>query len=182
MRPPPGGAVSAVKAYAVFRPLPRVWVSKATVYVVLQEGEPPAPDVEAKVSKSTAYIIMQPGPNGPLSYITASASDILYGGMPSARVSSLAVEALIQRTSAALVSGSVAEVLTRRLPAAFVSGAVLEVLRSTAEVTVSALVSTVALDVMAVPPEVNCRVSSVIVEVLMPASDDTDLGSVWVVG
>lgn len=182
LRPPPGPAISKAAAYAVFKLPPGLWVSKATTYIILREGDPPEPDVEVKVSKALTYAVMKPGPFGPLTYMTSASADILHGGLPSARVSSLAVEALVQRTSAAIVSGTVAEVLSRRLPAAFISGAVLEVLRSTAEVTVSALVSTVALDIMAVPPVVNARVSSVIVEVLLPASDDTDVGSVWALG
>lgn len=182
LAPAPGGAVSKAVAYVALSALPGATITKAVAYIVLREGDPPEPDVEAKASKALVYVVMEPGSNGPLTYVTSAASEVLTGGLPSARVTGAVLEVLARKEGAAIVSGTVAEVLSRRLPAAFISGAVLEVLRSTAEVTVSALVSTVALDIMAVPPVVNARVSSVIVEVLMPASDDTDVGSVWALG
>lgn len=182
LRPTPGPAVSKLTAYAVVRLPAHAFVSQSTTYVVLREGEPPAPDVEVKVSKTLLYAVLQPGPNGPLSYVTAAGADLLHGGLSTARVTGLAAEVLARRNGRGRISTTLAEVLTSRSPAAFITGAVLEVLRSTAEVTVSALVSTVALDVLNTPPNVNVRVSSNVVEVLMPASDDSAIGSVWALG
>lgn len=179
----PGITVSKAPGYIVLKAVPGVTVSKAAGYVVLQEGVPVV-DNEIRVSKALGYAVMVPGPYGPLSIVTAVNTDILYGGMATARVSSDAVEVLGHTTSAAWVSSHSVEVLSRKsVSQSFVSGVQLEVLRSTAEVTVNALVSAVAVDYLYVPESAEIRVSAVIVEVLRPAdADGGAFGTVSVMG
>lgn len=179
----PGITVSKAPGYIVLKAVPGVTVSKAAGYVVLQEGVPVV-DNEIRVSKALGYAVMVPGPYGPLSIVTAVNTDILYGGMATARVSSDAVEVLGHTTSVARVTSHSVEVLSRKsVSQSFVSGVQLEVLRSTAEVTVSALVSAVAVDYLYVPDTAAIRVSAVIVEVLRPAdADGGAFGAVSVMG
>ncbi len=173
LRSKPGGSVSKATSYAILRALPGLTVSKALGYVVLQEGGGPEPEVQIEVSKSALYVVMVPGPDGPLSYITSNALDLLSEGLATARITAAEGEALLTNTSAARVSGTVAEALKHKTQSvAYTSAAQIEVLRSTAEVIVSGLVTTTALDYMFLPVPAGVRATETTIEILRPADAD----------
>lgn len=166
--------VTKATGYVALQQKPEFAVSKTTLYVVLKEADPTPVDFEMIIAKATAYAVVAPGINGPLSLISHAASEIVHGGLPRARVSQAAIEALQSRKGAARVSGVEAEMLFTRKGASRITHSSLEVLRSTAEVTVQALVSHAALSVLYRPDDAVTRVSHAVVEVLMASDQENE--------
>ncbi|QHJ75226.1 minor tail protein [Brevundimonas phage vB_BsubS-Delta] len=171
---PESVVVSKSIAYAVVRLGPGVYASKASAYAVLKEAEPVPVDFEFIVSKSVAYGVVKPGSNGPLTTVTNTASEIVHGGRPSARIAHAALSVLQTRSGAARASNAKLEALFTKDGAARFTHAALEVLRSTAEVTVQGLVSHTALSVLYRPEVAQIRVSTLSVEVLRTAEAENE--------
>lgn len=149
-------------------------INKASVAVVLKEADPEPVEFEFDISKASVAVVMAPGANGPLTRVSHISAEIVRGGTASARVSQAAAEVLQTRVGAARVSNLKLETLYTRGGAARATHASLEVLRSTAEVTVQALVTNVALDYLYVPDTAQINVSQVAVEVLRTAEAEND--------
>lgn len=166
--------VSKATSYGVLKVKPGVYVSKASIHVVLKEAEPVPIDFEFLVSKAMGYAVIKPGSNGPLTTVTHTAAEVVHGGLPRARITSAAIEALQSRKGAARVTGAKLESLYSRLGAARLTYTSLEVLRSTAEVTVQGLVTHAALSVLFKPEGAEISVSHVAVEVLRAAEAENE--------
>lgn len=166
--------VSKATSYGVLKVKPGVYVSKASIHVVLKEAEPVPIDFEFLVSKAMGYAVIKPGSNGPLTTVTHTAAEVVHGGLPRARITNAAIEALQSRKGAARVTGAKLESLYSRLGAARLTYTSLEVLRSTAEVTVQGLVTHAALSVLFKPEGAEISVSHVAVEVLRAAEAENE--------
>lgn len=158
----------------VLRRKNQAMVNKASVALVLKEAEPEPIDFEVMVSKASLAVVIAPGSNGPLTRISHSASEIVHGGRPSARITSAKIEVLQTRNGAAHVSNAKLEVLYTKEGATRTTHASLEVLRSTAEVTVQALVSHLSLSYLYRPEGARIDVSQVAVEVLRTAETENE--------
>jgi hypothetical protein len=166
--------VGKATGYGVLQVKPGVYVSKASIHVVLKEAEPVPIDFEFLVSKAMGYAVIKPGSNGPLTTVTHTAAEVVHGGLPRARITNAAIEALQSRKGAARVTGAKLESLYTRLGAARLTYTSLEVLRSTAEVTVQGLVTHAALSVLFKPEGAEISVSHVAVEVLRTAEAENE--------
>lgn len=166
--------ITKATGYGVLQVKPGVYVSKASIHVVLKEAEPVPIDFEFLVSKAMGYAVIKPGSNGPLTTVTHTAAEVVHGGLPRARITNAAIEALQSRKGAARVTGAKLESLYTRLGAARLTYTSLEVLRSTAEVTVQGLVTHAALSVLFKPEGAEISVSHVAVEVLRTAEAENE--------
>ncbi|USN15045.1 putative lectin-like domain protein [Brevundimonas phage vB_BpoS-Leszy] len=166
--------ISKAGAAVVLRRKNQAMVNKASVALVLKEADPEPIDFEVMVSKASLAVVIAPGSNGPLTRISHAASEIVHGGKPSARITSAKIEVLQTRNGAAHVSNAKLEVLYTKEGVARATHASLEVLRSTAEVTVQALVSHLAVSYLYRPEGARIDVSQMAVEVLRTAETENE--------
>ena len=154
-------------------------VSHTATFVVLVEGPPDPYDLELRVSQVTGFAVMQPGDNGPISYITSSAADAIFTANNNPlRVSGRRAEAVLSVDAQARVASLGVEGLTNNSSNARFTDLALEVLRSTAEITVQAFVSTQYADI-AYDNFGNARTAAVYAEVLIASDlDGEGFGSV----
>lgn len=166
--------MSGMRASIVLRRKNQAMVDKASIALVLKEAEPEPEAFEIEVSKSSLAVVVAPGSNGPLTRVSHAASEIVHGGKPSARITTAKIEVLQTRKGAAHVSNAKLEVLYTKQGATWTTHASLEVLRSTAEVTVQALVSHIALSYLYRPEGARIDVSQMAVEVLRTAETENE--------
>ena len=166
--------LSGAKITTVLRWRQVMTVNKASMALVLKEAAPEPVDFELMVPKASLAVVVAPGSNGPLTRISHSASEIVHGGKPSARITAAKLEVLQTRIGAARVSNAKLEVLYTKEGKARTTHASLEVLRSTAEVTVQALVSHIALSYLYRPEGARIDVSHLAVEVLRAAEAENE--------
>lgn len=157
-------------------------ISKLAAFVVLVEGPPDPFDLEIRLSLATAYAVVAPGTNGPISYATSAAADILFQRDAGLRVTGRTLEiAHNSDDSLVRVTGRRTEALINATAGARIGTLSIEILRSTAEVTVQALITAEAVDI-AYSNFGNARTTTTYVEVLMSAGvDGEDFGVVSVV-
>lgn len=166
--------MSGMRASVVLRRKNQAMIEKASIALVLKEAEPEPEAFEIEVSKSSLAVVVAPGSNGPLTRVSHAASEIVHGGKPSARITTAKIEVLQTRKGAAHVSNTKLEVLYTKEGATRATHASLEVLRSTAEVTVQALVSHIALSYLYRPEGARIDVSQMAVEVLRTAETENE--------
>lgn len=171
-------ALSKATGYAVLLPKKQD-VSWAAAYAVLVEGPPDPFNLEIRLSKSVAFAVLVPGINGPVSYATSAAADILMQTNDRLRVTHRTLEVAHRSTEpGARVTERKADALINAAAGARIGALVFDVLRSTAEVTVQGLITAQALDV-AYTNFGNARTTKVYAEVLIAADlDGEGFGSV----
>lgn len=171
-------AVGKAVAYAVLTRR-RLALSKAVAYALLKDAPPDPYDLEIRATKAVAFVLMTPGENGPISYATSAAADILMQTNDRLRVTHRTLE--VAHGSAepgARVTEREADALINATAGARIGALVFDVLRSTAEVTVQGLITTQVLDV-AYANFGNARTATVYAEVLIASDMDGEgFGSV----
>lgn len=157
-------------------------VSKTALFVVLKEAPPDPYDLEVRVSKASGFAVLKPGTNGPLTFVTSAAADILTQRNDRLRVTERSVEAVHNsKAPNARTSSRLGEALLNATAGARIGTLSIEVLRSTAEVTVQALVTADVVDVV-YDRFGRARTTTIYAEVLMAAGvDGEDYGVVSVV-
>ena len=171
-------AVAKAVGYAILTRR-RVALSKAVAYALLKDAPPDPYDLEVRVTKGVGYALMEPGTNGPISYATSAAADILFQHTAGLRVTERTLEvAHSSDDAAAFITGRKAEALLNATAAARIATMSVELLRTTGEVTVQGLITAQVVDV-AFASFGNARTTEVYAEVLISSDlDGEGFGSV----